>query len=178
MASNVSKDKFFNIQSNPNLDAADTGVDPETGRILNNKERRAIFKQRKINVSKVFGKRDELSRFAPIVKYNPGDVESAVDDSPDSISKRVRVIEKYIHDVSKSIEKIQKFIVDDEKSDRKNVLEEQKEKIKLDEKRKLDKKELLLEAGDEPDEEVEKEKPQTERFKNRETSTKIRFVKV
>ena len=179
MASKVSKDKLFNLQSNPNLDAADTGVDPETGRILNNKERRAIFKQRKINVSKVFGKRDELSRFAPIVKYNPGDVEnavddspdsiskveSAVDDSPDSISKRVRVIEKYIHDILKSIEKIQKFIVDQEKSDRKKTLEELKEKIKLDEKRKLDKKELLLEAGDEPDEEVEKEKPQTERFK-------------
>ena len=165
MASKVSKDKLFNLQSNPNLDAADTGVDPETGRILNNKERRAIFKQRKINVSKVFGKRDELSRFAPIVKYNPGDVENAVDDSPDSISKRVRVIEKYIHDVSKSIEKIQKFIVDDEKSDRKKTLEEQKEKIKLDEKRKLDKKELLLEAGDEPDKDLEKEKPQTERFK-------------
>ena len=67
---------------------------------------RGGFKQKKINVSKVFGKRDELSRFAPIVKYNPNDVENAVDDSPDSISKRVRIIEKYIHDVSKSIETV------------------------------------------------------------------------
>ena len=126
---------------------------------------RGGFKQKKINVSKVFGKRDELSRFAPIVKYDPNDVENTVDDSPDSILNRVRIIEKYIHDVSKSIEKIQKFIVDQEKSDRKKTLEELKEKIKLDEKRKLDKKELLLEAGDEPDKDVEKEKPQTERFK-------------
>ena len=42
-----SKDKLFNLQSNPNLDAADTGVDPVTGRYLNNKERRAIFKTKK-----------------------------------------------------------------------------------------------------------------------------------
>ena len=121
------------------------------------------FKKSKVNFNKFMG-RDELSRFAPIVKYNPNDVENAVDDSPDSISKRIRVIEKYIHDVSKSIEKIQKFIVDDEKSDRKKTLEELKEKIQLDEKRKLAKKELLLEAGDEPDKQVEEEKPQVEKF--------------
>ena len=162
MASKVSKDKLFNLQSNPNLDAADTGVDPETGRILNNKERRAIFKQRKINVSKVFGKRDESSRFGSIVKFDPDDAENqTVGSNAESISD----IEKYIVDQSKSIDKLKNFIIDDEKSDRKNLLEEQKEKIKLDEKRKLDKKELLLEAGDEPDKDVEKEKPQTERFK-------------
>ena len=76
MASNVSKDKFFNIQSNPNLDAADTGVDPKTGKYLSKKERKAIFKQRKIDVSKVFGKRDESSRFGSLVKFNPDDVEN------------------------------------------------------------------------------------------------------
>ena len=34
--------------SNPNVDAADTGVDPSTGRYLTKTERIAIFKRRKI----------------------------------------------------------------------------------------------------------------------------------
>ena len=130
MASNVSKDKFFNIQSNPNLDAADTGVDPKTGKYLSKKERKAIFKHRKIYVSKLFGKRYESSRFGSIVKFNPDDVENqTVDSNAESISD----IEKYIVDQSKSIDILKNFIVDDKKSDRKDALEEQKEKTKLDE---------------------------------------------
>ena len=54
MASNISQDKFFNIQSNPNLDAADTGVD-SSGKILSKEERKAIFRRRRINPKKVFG---------------------------------------------------------------------------------------------------------------------------
>ncbi len=151
------------------VDAARARTDPEYKNALikargGTPDPNIAFKSRQVNFNKFMG-RNELSRFAPIVKYNPNDVENAVDDSPDSISKRVRVIEKYIHDVSKSIEKIQKFIVDEEKSDRKKTLEELKEKIELDEKRKLAKKELLLEAGDEPEKQVEEEKPQVERFK-------------
>jgi len=57
VASNISKDQFFNIQNNPNLDAADTGVDPKTGKILSKKERIDIFRKRKINASKVFGRK-------------------------------------------------------------------------------------------------------------------------
>tara|TARA_B100000424_G_scaffold269727_1_gene267308 strand:+ start:1673 stop:3241 length:1569 start_codon:yes stop_codon:yes gene_type:complete len=55
--SNISKDSFFNIGGNPNLDAADTGVDPSTGRILTKKERKEIFKKRKISASGVFGRK-------------------------------------------------------------------------------------------------------------------------
>ena len=57
--SNISKDSFFNITGNPNLDAADTGVDPSTGRVLSKKERKKIFKQRKINASSVFGRKGD-----------------------------------------------------------------------------------------------------------------------
>ena len=39
-------DQFFNLGNNPNLDAADTGIDPATGRILTNEERKKIFKSR------------------------------------------------------------------------------------------------------------------------------------
>ena len=57
--SNISKDSFFNIAGNPNLDAADTGVDPTTGRILSKKERKEIFKKRKISASSVFGRKND-----------------------------------------------------------------------------------------------------------------------
>ena len=39
-------DQFFNVGNNPNLDAADTGIDPATGRILTPAERNKIFKSR------------------------------------------------------------------------------------------------------------------------------------
>ena len=81
MASKVSKDKLFNLQSNPNLDAADTGVDPSTGRYLSNRERIAIFKKRKIDVKRVFGKRTDLSKFGAIVKApKPMGVEDRIAD--------------------------------------------------------------------------------------------------
>ena len=41
-------DQFFNLGNNPNLDAADTGIDPATGKILTNEERKKIFKSRSI----------------------------------------------------------------------------------------------------------------------------------
>ena len=42
------KDSFFNLGNNPNLDSADTGIDPATGRVLTNEERRKIFARRSI----------------------------------------------------------------------------------------------------------------------------------
>lgn len=85
MASNISKDQFFNIQNNPNLDAADTGVDPKTGKILTKKERIAIFKKRRIKSSSVFGKKrtdlvktgnisKPLAKFGAIVKSDSGKI--------------------------------------------------------------------------------------------------------
>ena len=37
-------DQFFNLGNNPNLDAADTGIDPATGRILTPEERKRYLK--------------------------------------------------------------------------------------------------------------------------------------
>ena len=65
--SSITKDKFFNIQNNPNLDAADTGVDPKTGRYLTKEERIKVFKKRKINASSVF------NRSSAIVKSDQKD---------------------------------------------------------------------------------------------------------
>lgn len=100
MASNISKDQFFNLQSNPNLDAADTGVDPKTGKILSKKERIAIFKKRKINSGKVFGKKSSsivkagniskpLAKFGAIVKVDDSKItkEGEPDELKDEQSK-------------------------------------------------------------------------------------------
>ena len=57
MASNISKIPS-NMLSNPNLDAADTGTDPVTGKYLSKNERVAIFRKRKIKTSSVFGRKD------------------------------------------------------------------------------------------------------------------------
>ena len=40
-------DQFFNIGNNPNLDAADTGIDPATGKILTPAE--VVFYPNKID---------------------------------------------------------------------------------------------------------------------------------
>ncbi|BCU93136.1 MAG: hypothetical protein CM15mV1_0770 [uncultured marine virus] len=42
----AANDQFFNLGNNPNLDAADTGIDPATGKILTPAERKKIFKSR------------------------------------------------------------------------------------------------------------------------------------
>ena len=44
----AANDQFFNLGNNPNLDAADTGIDPTTGKILSNEERKSIFRNRSI----------------------------------------------------------------------------------------------------------------------------------
>jgi len=93
VASNISKDQFFNIQSNPNMDAADTGMDPTTGRILSKKERIGIFRRRKINAKKVFG------RSGSIVKVNqqkPNNIMNALVASVSNIQQTVQKITGFI----------------------------------------------------------------------------------
>lgn len=84
MASNISKIPR-NMLSNPNLDAADTGVDPSTGRLLSKKERVGLFKKRKINAGKVFGKKDSKTNSKLIKRGRPkklqtlAEVKAAID---------------------------------------------------------------------------------------------------
>ena len=166
MASNISKDQFFNIQSNPNLDAADTGVDPSSGKILSKNERIAIFRKRKINASKVFGKKSSalvkasnisrpLAKFGSIVKSDPNIEQDSAGVDPQnklisglmmqvqSNSKKITLLKNI---VKLNIEKVSKILVGDAKKEKKN----QEEKLRLqqleDEKDKKKKKEGLLEG--------------------------------
>ena len=165
MASNISKDQFFNLQSNPNLDAADTGVDPKTGKILSKKERIAIFKKRKINSGKVFGKKSSaivkagnisrpLAKFGAIVKRDPDIEQSGGVDPQNTLisglmiqvqnnSKKITLLKNI---VKLNIEKVSKLLIGDAKKEKKD----REDKLRLqqieDEKDKKKKKEGLLEG--------------------------------
>ena len=116
--------------SNPNVDAADTGVDPSTGRYLTKKERIGIFKRRKIRTSSVFGKkssalakvgniRGPLAKFGAIVKsdkniikkgeLSEGDPqESKLGDRPED--KKIQPQNKLINSLVKQVENNSKKI--------------------------------------------------------------------
>ena len=87
--------------SNPNLDAADTGVDPSTGRYLTKKERVGIFKRRRIKAGNIFGRTSSnlakvgkigkpLAKFGAIVKTDDenigGDATGGVEPKDKLIS--------------------------------------------------------------------------------------------
>ena len=122
-----SNEPLFNIGNNPNLDAADTGVDPSTGEILSNQERKAIFKKRKINASKVFG------RSSAIVKF-------------DNKDKKNNPIINSITNIRESLGKLSNFIVDEAK-EKKRALGRSLRLFRLRrERRKRQNKEGLLEG--------------------------------
>ena len=122
-----SNEPLFNIGNNPNLDAADTGVDPSTGEILSNQERKAIFKKRKINASKVFG------RSSAIVKF-------------DNKDKKNNPIINSITNIRESLGKLSNFIVDEAK-EKKKALGRSLRLFRLRrERRKRQNKEGLLEG--------------------------------
>ena len=95
-----SNEPLFNIGNNPNLDAADTGVDPSTGEVLTNKERKGIFKKRKINVSKVFGRSGAIEKF-------------------DNKDKKNNPVVNSIINIRQSLGKLSNFIVDEAKEKKK-----------------------------------------------------------
>ena len=97
-----SNEPLFNIGDNPNLDAADTGVDPTTGEILTNEERKKLFKRRRINAAKLFG------RSNAIVKVDKKDKK----DNP---------IANSISNIQGSLAKLSNFIVDQAKEKKKAV---------------------------------------------------------
>ena len=173
--SSISKDSFFNVSGNPNLDAADTGVDPSTGRILTKKERIAIFKKRKINANKVFGKTDPklskvgkitkpLAKFGAIVKSDDGVKGSSSDKEDKGGSSGVQPQNKLIEGLSKqisnnsrkitilknivksNIEKVSKILKGDAEKEKKEQREDQRQTQLEDEKDKKKKKEGLLEG--------------------------------
>ena len=146
MASNISKDAFFNVSSNPNLDAADTGVDPSTGRLLSKKERIAIFKNRKINASKVFGRKKNL---VPNIVPNAQPQDSKIPSSSAIVKSDVssdQTKDKTKSDdsgLAKTVENIQKSLStlqDTVKKISDSLLEEKKKKQEQEDKSKRDAK--------------------------------------
>ena len=95
-------DPLFNIGDNPNLDAADTGIDPITGEPITNEERIKIFKRRRINAAKLFGKP------GAIVKYDKKDRK----DNP---------VVNSIVNIQESLGKLSNFIVEQAEEKKKAV---------------------------------------------------------
>ena len=128
MASNISQDKFLNIQSNPNLDAADTGVD-SSGKILSKEERKAIFRRRRINPKKVFG------GSGAIVKVNK---------SPSKTPMGALI--KSVSNVQNTIQRITNFIATDAEKEKEQQRQDQRAQFVQDDKDRKKKKEGLLEG--------------------------------
>tara|TARA_R100001015_G_C4630752_1_gene192677 strand:- start:763 stop:2166 length:1404 start_codon:yes stop_codon:yes gene_type:complete len=128
VASNISQDKFFNIQSNPNLDAADTGVD-SSGKILSKEERKAIFRRRRINPKKVFG------GSGAIVK---------VDKSPNKTPMGALI--KSVSNIQNTVQRITNFIATDAEKEKEQQRQDQRDQFVQDDKDRKKKKEGLLEG--------------------------------
>jgi len=153
--------------SNPNLDAADTGVDPSTGRYLTKKERIGIFKRRKIKAGNIFGRKrpdlakvgkigKPLAKFGAIVKVND---ENTGDDAPGGVKPKDKLIFGLMMQVQNNskkitllknivklnIEKVSKILIGDAEKKKKEQREDQRQQKIDDEKDKKKKKEGLLE---------------------------------
>lgn len=128
-------DPLFNVGQNPNLDAADTGVDPATGRYLSNKERKAIFKKRKIDAGKVFGKSSGQSGDA---SPETGKKGNPILNSLNTVREKVLSISTFLADQAKSKakaakERVRKFQLkreEDKKKQEEQGLEEADKPIK------------------------------------------------
>ena len=92
-------ESFFNVTTNPNLDAADTGIDPVTGKYLSKKERIAIFRNRKIKAGKVFGAPPEQSEDT---SPETGKKGSPILNSLNSVREKVLNISSFLADQAKS----------------------------------------------------------------------------
>ena len=117
------KDSFFNLGNNPNLDAADTGIDPATGRILTNEERKKIFARRSIlgkTARQAIAKRTKMSfgGGGALVLSRGGDVNSRVQAQGgalvapvNNLTKRVDALESSIASIQTSLANIRKVII-------------------------------------------------------------------
>ena len=118
------KDSFFNIGNNPSLDAADTGVDPSTGKILSNEERKKVFKSRSSILSKQ--NRQAIARTSKmnfggggaLVLSNRGDVGQRVQADAgalvapvNTLTKRVDVLESTVANMQTVLANIRKVII-------------------------------------------------------------------
>ena len=115
-------DQFFNVGNNPNLDAADTGVDPATGKILTSAERKKIFKSRILSQQN----RQKIARTSKmaigggaLVLAGKGAIEEkrvqaeggALVAPVNNLTKRVDALEASIASIQTSLANIRKVII-------------------------------------------------------------------
>ena len=115
-------DQFFNVGNNPNLDAADTGIDPATGKILTPAERKKIFKSRILSQQN----RQKIARTSKmafgggaLVLAGKGAIEEkrvqaeggALVAPVNNLTKRVDALESSIASIQTSLANIRKVII-------------------------------------------------------------------
>ena len=115
-------DQFFNIGNNPNLDAADTGIDPATGKILTSAERKKIFKSRILSQQN----RQKIARTSKmafgggaLVLAGKGAIEEkrvqaeggALVAPVNNLTKRVDALEASVANIQTSLANIRKVII-------------------------------------------------------------------
>ena len=115
-------DQFFNIGNNPNLDAADIGVDPATGKILTSTERKKIFKSRILSQQN----RQKIARTSKmafgggaLVLAGKGAIEEkrvqaeggALVAPVNNLTKRVDALEASVANIQTSLANIRKVII-------------------------------------------------------------------
>ena len=152
-------DQFFNIGNNPNLDAADTGIDPATGRILTPAERKKIFKSRILSQQN----RQKIARTSKmafgggaLVLAGKGAIEEkrvqaeggALVAPVNNLTKRVDALEASVANIQTSLANIRKVIIKGNEVDTKIQEELAKQQSIFLEKKQKQEAEAELEETD------------------------------
>ena len=152
-------DQFFNIGNNPNLDAADTGIDPATGKILTPAERKKIFKSRILSQQN----RQKIARTSKmafgggaLVLAGKGAIEEkrvqaeggALVAPVNNLTKRVDALEASVANIQTSLANIRKVIIKGNEVDTKIQEELTKQQSIFLEKKQKQEAEAELEETD------------------------------
>ena len=152
-------DQFFNVGNNPNLDAADTGIDPATGRILTPAERKKIFKSRILSQQN----RQKIARTSKmafgggaLVLAGKGAIEEkrvqaeggALVAPVNNLTKRVDALEASVANIQTSLANIRKVIIKGNEVDAKIQEELAKQQSLFLEKKQKQEAEAELEETD------------------------------
>ena len=153
------KDSFFNLGNNPNLDAADTGIDPATGKILTPAERKKIFKSRILSQQN----RQKIARTSKmafgggaLVLAGKGAIEEkrvqaeggALVAPVNNLTKRVDALEASVANIQTSLANIRKVIIKGNEVDAKIQEELAKQQSLFLEKKQKQEAESELEETD------------------------------
>jgi len=154
-------DQFFNVGNNPNLDAADTGIDPVTGKILTNQERKQIFARRSIlgkSARQTIAKKTKMNfgGGGALVLAGKGAIEEkrvqaeggALVAPLNNLTKRVDALEASVANIQTSLANIRKVIIKGNEVDAKIQEELAKQQSLFLEKKQKQEAEAELEETD------------------------------